>query len=305
MPFEYALDNMEVRTKPFALCELRGECDLNLGRRPSATLHYFLAGQGEISLSDRQSIPVQKGMLVLVPALHSHTLRSFGDGGEMFPQCSPEKLNLATHVLESKDPDQGGQLVALCAQVTVSISGVSDVIDFVREPIAERIDTDSRVRASLKSIVTEVSNPSLGSTAMIRALLLQCMIEILRNRLNARDRALIWMGALADQNVWKALCVMLDTPGEPHTVESLADVVGMSRSTFAKHFADAYGNGPMEFLRNTRVQRSAVLLENTSLPVKRVAEMVGFRSRSAFSRMFERSVGLSPQKFRNDQRSRV
>lgn len=303
MSFEYVLDRMEVSTEPFALCELRGECDLGLGRRPSATLHYILAGQGEIVLPDSQRISVKKGALVLVPAMHSHTLRSFGDGGDLFPACSPAKLNLAEHFLEAKEMDGNSQLVALCTHVTVGLDGTGDLIDLVREPIVERIGDKSEIQSSLRIIINEISNPGLGSNAMIRALLLQCMIEILRKRLSAQDRALVWMGALEDQKIWKALRLMLDAPGDSHSVESLAEAVGMSRSTFAKHFSDAYGSGPMELLRNLRVQRAAKMLEETDVPVKRIAEVVGFRSRSAFSRMFEGLTGLAPQNFRQKSRS--
>ena len=304
MSYEYVLDKMEVNTEPFALCELRGECDLGLGRRPSATLHYILAGQGKVLLPNRQQISVSRGSLVLVPAMHSHTLRSFGDGGDLFPDCNPAILNLAAHVMKANDTEQNSQLVALCTHITVGISGIRDVVDLVREPIVENIASNGTMQTSLQAIIQEISNPGLGSNAMIRALLLQCMIEILRRRLMAKDRALDWMSALENNHVWKALGLMLDAPGDPHTVESLANAVGMSRSTFAKHFGEAYGSGPMELLRNLRVKRAATLLEETTMPVKRIAEIVGFRSRSAFTRMFESSVGLSPQQFRKDQRSR-
>ena len=298
MGYEHVLDNMEVRTEPFALCELRGECELSLGRRPSATLHYILAGQGEIHLPGRHQIPVKKGTLVLIPAMHAHILRSHGNGGSLFPKCSPKNLNLAAHILEAKDTNQNCQLVALCTHITIGLGGIQNVIDLVREPMVEKISADNGLQASLKTIVNEVSDPNLGSKAMIRALLLQCVIELLRNRLLANDVALMWMNALDDPGVWKALHLMLDAPGDAHTVESLAVSVGMSRSTFAMHFSDAYGSGPMELLRNLRVQRAAKLLEESKMPIKRIAEIVGFRSRSAFTRMFTRYVGLPPQKFR-------
>ncbi|SLN71023.1 helix-turn-helix domain-containing protein [Oceanibacterium hippocampi] len=303
MTYEYVLDKMDVDTEPFALCELRGNCDLGLGRRPSATLHYILAGQGEIRLPGQQQVPVGRGSLVLVPAMHSHTLRSFGEGGDVFPVCNPAGLNLALHARDSREQNRNSQLVALCTHVSVGLGGTGNLIDLVREPITERTAADSALQASLQAIIGELSQPGLGSRAMIRALLLQCMIEILRKRLSAGDPALAWMAALADQDIWKALGRMLDAPGDAHTVESLAREVGMSRSTFALRFANACGSGPMELLRSLRVMKAGSLLEETNLPVKRVAERVGFRSRSAFTRMFEGHVGLSPQQFRKSRRN--
>lgn len=132
---------------------------------------------------------------------------------------------------------------------------------------------------------------------------MQCMIAMLRERLASQDAAFQWMAALADPSVWNALRLMLDAPGDPHTVESLADSVRMSRSAFAKRFAAAYGSGPMELLRELRMRRAGVLLRDTDLPVKRIAEMVGFASRSAFTRAFEGQAGLSPRAFRTAQQS--
>ena len=132
---------------------------------------------------------------------------------------------------------------------------------------------------------------------MIRALLLECMIQLLRKRLLARDPALNWMAALIDQGLWNALRLMLDKPGDPHNVDSLAAAAGMSRSSFAERFSDAYGSGPMKLLRDLRMRLAGSLLEQSELPVKRIAELVGFQSRSAFTRTFDSVTGKSPREF--------
>ncbi|MCV6600786.1 MAG: AraC family transcriptional regulator, partial [Cohaesibacter sp.] len=127
---------------------------------------------------------------------------------------------------------------------------------------------------------------------------MQAMLELLRQKMNNNDRSVQWMAALKDQSIWAALQAMMERPGDPHSVESLADIAGMSRSAFAQRFSAAYGSGPLELLRNIRMQQAATLLSGTDLPVKRIAEKVGFRSRSAFSRMFETIVGQSPRAYR-------
>ena len=106
------------------------------------------------------------------------------------------------------------------------------------------------------------------------------------------------MVALTDEKLWKSLQQMLDDPGDPHTVESLAETAGMSRSSFAARFASAYGHGPMELLRELRMQQAAALLAQTDIPVKRIAHLAGFKSRSAFSRTFTKMIGVSPRSYR-------
>ncbi len=304
MKFDHIFDELEITTDPFALCELRGECNLGLGRDASATLHYILSGEGEITLRTFTPMRVSRGSLVLVPALQSHSLHSFGSPGDPVPQCKPAAINLA-RLMAGSDQMDDGQLTALCSHVGVGLRGVADIIDLIREPLIEDVSASSRMQPALQALLVEVSDPGLGSRAMIRALLMQCMIEMLRKRLGAEDSALHWMAALADPSVWNALRAMLDAPGDTHTVESLAESVGMSRSAFARRFADAYGSGPMDLLRDLRMRRAGTLLRDTDLPVKRVAEHVGFASRSAFTRTFETKTGQSPRAFRIAQQERL
>jgi AraC-like DNA-binding protein len=302
MTFEHILNELEILTDPFALCELRGESNLGLGRVATATLHYILSGNGEISLRGRKPVPVARGSLILVPAMQSHGLHSFGDSIDPTPSCRPAELNLAQH-LQSSKTNPNSQLTSLCAHVTIGLRGAKDIVDLVREPIVECVSPGSWMEQPLQRLLEEVSRPTLGSRAMIRAILLECMIEMLRQRLTAKDQALAWMAALKDPTIWGALKLMLDEPGHAHSVETLAVAVGMSRSAFAKRFAESYGSGPMELLRDLRMRLAGSLLTDTDLPVKRIADMVGFTSRSAFSRMFEAKTGQSPRSFRADGNS--
>lgn len=308
MSFEHIFDEMEISADPFALCVLHGRCSMGMSGLASATLHYVLAGRGELVCRGRPPIAVRRGTLVLVPAFHPHTLRGFGEHGDPIPVCRPAELDLALHLHEAADDtghgngdDTGpdGKLLAICGHISLGIRGTKGLVDLLREPIAEDIGAGDAIQRPVDLLLRELSAPALGGRAMVRALLLQCMIYLLRGRLLARDQALNWMRVLTDERLWTALKAMLDTPGDPHTVESLAVTAGMSRSTFANRFSVACGRGPMELLRELRMHRAASLLTRSDLPVKRVAELVGFQSRSAFSRGFSEATGLSPRRFRN------
>jgi len=302
MSFEHVFDEMEIDADPFALCELLGRCDLGLGRQAFATLHYVLAGHGEILLGDRMTIHVEPGTLVLIPAVQPHTLRSYGERGHPLPACRPAEVGLARHLQHRGDGDAEARLLAICSQVKIGVRGLHGLVDLIREPIVERTQSEHALAATVEQLLVELSEPGLGSQAMIRVLLQQCMIHLLRRRLEARDQALHWMAALADERLWSALRVMLDQPGAQHSVDGLANTAGMSRSTFAECFSAAYGSGPMELLRSLRMHLAASLLTESELPVKRIAELVGFKSRSAFTKTFENHVGKPPQSFRAEAR---
>lgn len=296
MKYDHVFDDLEISTDPFALCELSGSSTLGLGQNASATLHYVLSGEGEITFKNQAPLKVSKGCLVLVPALHSHKLKCYGFSGDPLPTCKPAALNLESFMSGDGQSDEV-QMLALCAHIRVGLRGVSDIIDLIREPMVEDVNSDGPIRSALQALLHEISNPGIGSRGMIKALMTQCVIEMLRKRLS-KGNQWEWMAALVDPTIWAALKSMLDRPGDPHSVESLADSVNMSRSAFAKRFAEAYHAGPMELLRDLRMRRASTMLRDTDLPVKRIAELVGFTSRSAFTRGFEAKTGMSPRSFR-------
>ena len=302
MPFERVFNEIAVKADPFALCELQGQCSLGLDSQPGTTLHYILAGRGELVFRGRAPVPIEPGTLVLVPTLRSHTLRSFGHPGTPVPDCHPAELDLAFHLRRGTSSKTDDKLLAICSHVNIGLRGTSDLINLIREPVIEKVTGQSPVLAPIEQMLIELSSPSLGSRALIRAILTQCMIHLLRTRLLAGDVGLNWMAALVNERLWTVLRTMLEEPGHPHSLDSLAATAGMSRSSFAGKFSRACGHGPMEMLRDLRMHMAASLLVHSDLPVKRISEQVGFLSRSAFSRAFSRTCGTSPDAYRRNRR---
>ncbi len=298
MQYDHILDDMEISADPFSVCELHGHCSLGLGRLSGATLHYILAGNGECVLSGTANVPLSKGTLVLVPAHMSHSLRSFGYAKTPVPECYPAELNLDHHIMRAESATGHENLLALCGHVSISLRGTGGLIDLIRQPMSIQITPDSPLDMAVTTLINELSNPQLGSRAIIRSLLLQTILHLFRERLVAKDPNMAWMKAVGDMKLWAALKAMLDDPSADHSVESLAILAGMSRSTFAKRFSEVHETGPMEFLRELRMNKAAELLQNTDDPVKVIAQKAGFKSRSAFTRAFEKSFEMSPRAFR-------
>jgi AraC family transcriptional activator of mtrCDE len=95
--------------------------------------------------------------------------------------------------------------------------------------------------------------------------------------------------------------VILNHPEKHHTLESLANVGHMSRSTFARHFEQCFGRTPMDYVRDVRLRRAGQLLQTSHMSVDGVAGKVGFASRSHFSRALQEQFGCSPMEFRKQQ----
>ncbi len=78
------------------------------------------------------------------------------------------------------------------------------------------------------------------------------------------------------------------------TVETLAQLLGMSRTQFYRKFKAMTDVSPAALLRTLRLNRAAELLNDDELNIAEVAEMSGYSESSNFSRAFKDHFGYSP-----------
>ena len=90
---------------------------------------------------------------------------------------------------------------------------------------------------------------------------------------------------------------------QPIEVRAWADAVGTSPRTFARHFRDATGETPVQWLAAERVRRAQELLEGTDLPVEAVAARCGFATAAGLRKHFCRRLGATPQQYRRTFRA--
>jgi transcriptional regulator GlxA family with amidase domain len=86
--------------------------------------------------------------------------------------------------------------------------------------------------------------------------------------------------------------------GDQHTLESLAAVVGMSPRNLARHFVQATGITPHEFIERARVDAARMMLEASDRPLKAVAFDCGFGSADRTRIVFCTRLGVTPLQYR-------
>lgn len=85
---------------------------------------------------------------------------------------------------------------------------------------------------------------------------------------------------------------------------AIADHASVSVRTLNRQFREHFGTTPLGLLTTMRVNRARRLLESTGLAVDRVAEQSGFGSYPSLRYHFLRTVGVSPQKYRQSYAAR-
>ncbi len=127
------------------------------------------------------------------------------------------------------------------------------------------------------------------------SLFTMAICEYVRRAENSRGL----LAALTDVRLSKALAAMHERPGDDWTIQSIAQVAGMSRTAFLELFTQTVGDPPIRYLANWRATEARRLLKNRHFSVAAIAEMLGYRSEAAFRRFFKRLEGVGPGKLRS------
>ncbi len=98
-----------------------------------------------------------------------------------------------------------------------------------------------------------------------------------------------------------AECILEKYSDPDFTLYQLASCVDMTESRLYRLFKELFGMSFNEYLENERIKRACDLL-GERVPVKEVAEKVGYGSDFSFRRAFKRVMGLPPSYYAEGRR---
>ena len=292
------LVTLAVRLRAFSICRIQRGWQLGFSPFEAITIHYVLRGVGSVRIGAGAWQSFTPHSVIVVPARQSHTLGEADDIlGEARAEdhCALHGDGLVTFMAGDGSPDT----LLVCGQISASYEGALGLFELFQAPIIETFPSNSALHASFEAMMSEVVTPTLGTQAMTELLMKQCLIVLLRRHLLSDDITSPLLGTLQEPKLARALIAVLEHPGASYSVESLASLAGMSRTAFAERFSQIFGQGPMDFVQRVRLRIAARLLTATDLPVKVIANSIGYASRSAFSRVFEATYGSAPSDFRS------
>ncbi|MER2015678.1 AraC family transcriptional regulator [Pseudomonas simiae] len=121
--------------------------------------------------------------------------------------------------------------------------------------------------------------------------------EVLYRLLTRRGNDMLLQMAKADSRlcqIAKAITWLRAHYQKPLRIDDLADIAGMSRSTFHAHFKAVTSMSPLEFRCLLRLQEARRLMVAEALDAAAAGYRVGYESPSQFSRDYARMFGLPP-----------
>lgn len=102
-----------------------------------------------------------------------------------------------------------------------------------------------------------------------------------------------------NEMVLKAKTFMRNSFNQKLTLKEISENSGIqSQSFFSKKFKENTSMTPLQYLNDIRIRTACYLLLNTDNRIKEISYLVGFEDPYYFSRIFSKSVGVSPKLFR-------
>ncbi|HEX8571042.1 MAG TPA: AraC family transcriptional regulator [Caulobacteraceae bacterium] len=293
---EQLLGTLDVNLEGFAVCEVQHGWRLNVSALDSVLIHYVLKGEGTL-VTEGAETPLAPGMIVIAPAGIAKAIccgptRIQVDAVE---RCAP----LAEGMVAFRAGEGNADLVLACGVVSATYGGgFHRLFANLPLPLVEEVRGNAAFLAAFETMLEELSAPRLGARVVAEALMKQCLVLLLRDQIQRLGDNSPLFEPVMDPRLARAVADIMARPAAPHSLESLAQTAGMSRSAFAARFLDRYGATPFKFVQNVRLRTAARLLQTTQLPVKSIAAAAGYASRSHLSRSFRAAYGVDPSAFR-------
>jgi AraC-like DNA-binding protein len=143
-------------------------------------------------------------------------------------------------------------------------------------------------------LLIEAEDVQPGAALMISRLIDLVVIRTLRTWVQ-QGRASGWLGGLSDARIARVLKKIHEQPLQRFSIEALARMARMSRSSFCERFTALVGRSPLRYHNEWRLTLARDMLAKRNARIGEIGLMIGYESDAAFSRAYKAFFGRSPR----------
>lgn len=172
------------------------------------------------------------------------------------------------------------------------------IVSFTRDHMRD----DRKLDALLEEFTAELATEKPGREIIMRALVEQLLVHILRNYSTPRlsEELELSRVGLVDRRIRRSVELMHTQLDQDLTLKALAAASYLSPFHFARLFKKLTGSSPHNYLAGIRAARAQLLLAETDLSVTEIGTRVGYLSGSHFTKAFRIATGATPREFRKN-----
>lgn len=305
------LENVHLYETKYYSLNGSGNWSYSITRQDTILFYLVMSGSFCINVGDN-SRKAYTGDMIMIPNTSQHVCYALEYNGDNAQPLDDTLLNGAAHTLSLSDDDDRGSpnsclILIECQYDREMFRPLLSVLPSILPEHEDQPDSRFEVLdVGFKLLALESEHKRMGKTAVINHWASIMMIECLRTYIESLPEATdSWLQAMKDPYLAKALVVMHDAPNQNWTIHKLAEVAGMSRSSFAQRFKDIVGMPPLTYLIDYRLRLAARYLRLQQNSISRISELVGYASDSTFSQAFKRVYGMSPKAYRQQYQRKL
>ncbi|CAH9049802.1 HTH-type transcriptional activator RhaR [Pseudoalteromonas sp. CIP111854] len=298
-PLSLFISHLKPKCEVFSHVKLKAPWGIEEQQQSSCCFSFIKKGQCVVELSSGEAVQLSAGQLLLLPYGSAHKIMS-----ESAVACqSIEQLFLGKPRADIENMVIGGQgesCSVMCGSFTflplqyrpcTQLGGALPEILVIEVPVSSKLE----VIVSCLYEENKCSTPG-GHLARTRWLEL-LLIEVLRG-LDAKVFDLGWLTALQDRFLASVMLAIQSNLNKDWSVEELAKVAALSKSSLTNRFKRTTGLPPLIFLRQWRCLVAANLLISSNDPLKLIAASCGFQSDDVLIRNFRQFHHMTPIQYR-------
>lgn len=192
--------------------------------------------------------------------------------------------------------------------LSLLVSGLKDTC--INKPIilnkeANKVCT-KKFSFVIEKIIREYRNKSIGYKAIIKTLLVQLFVDLIRKKSQSNQYDNICpLNENHYMSIQKAIRYIDMNYERQLCIQDVARVSMLSSSYFCKVFKKITSKTFVDYLTEYRLEKSMELLKNTKKTILDVCFDSGFNSISYFHKVFKEKTGMTPKKFRDKSKNNL
>lgn len=295
------LQNVHLFETKYYRLNVTGNWSYSLTRQDTILFYLVMSGGFCIDVGNGPR-ETRAGDMIMIPSAHQHMSYALNYHSDEAQPLDELLTSCKDHTLDLKgDGDSEASLILIeCKYDKAMIRPLLSVLPSILPEVNDEDDGRFEViDVEIRLLTLEAEHERMGKTAVINHWASIMMIECLRVYIESLPEATEnWLKAMKDPFLTKALVAMHEMPNENWTINKLAEVAGMSRSSFAQRFKEVVGIPPLTYLMDYRLRLAARYLRLQQNSISRISGLVGYASDSTFSQAFKRVYGISPKAYR-------
>lgn len=164
------------------------------------------------------------------------------------------------------------------------------------------LENNAEIRHCITAVLMELKHNEPGSGEIINSFM-TILFSLLARKGNCQDAGLSGSGTAS-----ASVVSILDYMSRNYmdlTLEKTAEAFHFSPNYLSRLLKKYTGKTFISIILELKLERSAMLLKNTSLPITKAAASSGFQNMNYFYKLFREKYGCTPKQFRTAQDSSI